>query len=231
MAFNIGLSGIRAASGDLEITGNNVANASTVGFKASRAEFVDVYSSSLFGSGFNQMGSGVLLDTVGQNFAQGNISTTNSSLDLAIDGDGFFILSDNGEETYTRQGMFGLDQDGFLVANNGSRIQGYQASDTGVLSGVLGDINIEVGNQAPALTSLVTSFVNLDAEADILASQGLQYTTSGLAIGTADTGLEESTASTVSSLRRAYNVWYSTRFHYGCCLDRIRLFRSRSFNI
>ena len=196
MAFNIGLSGIRAASGDLEITGNNVANASTIGFKASRAEFVDVYTTTLLGTGFNQTGSGVLLDTVAQHFNQGNISATENSLDLAIDGDGFFVLSDNGVESYTRQGMFGLDKNGFLVSNNGSRVQGFEATESGLVDGVMGDINIQVGNQPPSLTSLVSSFVNLNSAAQILAEEGTQHTTTGLAIGTADTGLADATTTT-----------------------------------
>ena len=121
MAFNIGLSGIRAASIDLEVTGNNVANASTVGFKESRAEFSDVYTTTILGTGSQPVGSGVLVDNVRQEFSQGNISGTENALDMAIDGNGFFILNNNGTESYTRAGIFGLDKDGFVVANNESR--------------------------------------------------------------------------------------------------------------
>ena len=157
MSFNIGLSGIRAASTDLEVTGNNVANASTIGFKESRAEFADVYTSTLLGTGLKPVGSGVMVDNVRQQFSQGNISGTENALDLAIDGNGFFVLEDRGSISYTRSGIFSLDKDGYVVANNGSRLQGYDANDSGVVSGVLGDIQIQISNQAPRLTSLASS--------------------------------------------------------------------------
>ena len=102
MAFNIGLSGINAASTDLSVTGNNIANASTTGFKESRAEFGDVYTNSLLGSGSAAVGSGVSVADVAQEFTQGSISATDNTLDLAIDGNGFFVLNDNGSQTYTR---------------------------------------------------------------------------------------------------------------------------------
>ena len=97
MAFNIGLSGLRAATSDLNVTGNNIANAGTVGFKQSRAEFADVYASSVLGTGKNPQGSGVLLADVSQLFNQGNINYTQNALDLAINGNGFFVTSNNGE--------------------------------------------------------------------------------------------------------------------------------------
>ena len=183
MSFNIGLSGIRAASTDLEVTGNNVANASTIGFKESRAEFADVYTSTLLGTGLKPVGSGVMVDNVRQQFSQGNISGTENALDLAIDGNGFFVLEDRGSISYTRSGIFSLDKDGYVVANNGSRLQGYDANDTGVVSGVLGDIQIQISNQAPRLTSLASSILNLNAGALVLQEQGLQLVSNGLAIG------------------------------------------------
>jgi flagellar hook protein FlgE len=197
MSFNIGLSGIRAASTDLEVTGNNVANASTTGFKQSRAEFSDVYTSSLLGTGSKPVGSGVMVENVRQQFSQGNISGTENALDMAIDGNGFFILEDRGSISYTRAGLFGLDKDGYVVANNGGRVQGFDANSDGVVSGVLGDIQIQVGNQAPALTSRVSALLNLDAGEKILQEQGLQITSNGLAIGVADAGIIESTSSTL----------------------------------
>ena len=199
MAFNIGLSGIRAASTDLEVTGNNVANASTVGFKESRAEFADVYTSTLLGTGLKPVGSGVLVDNVRQEFSQGNISGTENALDLAIDGNGFFVLDDRGSVSYTRSGIFSLDKNGFVVANNGSRLQGYEANENGVVSGVLGDINIQIANQPPRLTTLATAIVNLDAGEQVLQEQGLQITTNGLSVGAADAGIIESTKTVLSS--------------------------------
>ena len=96
MSFNIGLSGIKAASSDLNITGNNIANASTVGFKHSRAEFQDLYAASVLGTGKNAQGSGVLLGNVGQLFNQGTIDSTQNALDMGINGNGFFVTSNNG---------------------------------------------------------------------------------------------------------------------------------------
>jgi flagellar hook protein FlgE len=202
MSFNIGLSGIRAASTDLEVTGNNVANASTTGFKESRAEFSDVYTNSLLGAGSKPVGSGVRVENVRQQFSQGNISGTENALDMAIDGNGFFILEDRGSVSYTRAGLFGLDKDGYVVASNNSRLQGFDASSDGVVNGVLGDLQIQVGNQAPALTSRVSAQLNLDAGEEVLQEQGLELNANGLAIGIADSGIIESTRSTLSALGR-----------------------------
>ena len=99
MPFNTALSGLKAASTDLQVTGNNISNASTVGFKESRSEFADVYSANIFVSGDDQIGSGVRVGEVAQQFEQGTISFTSNSLDVAIDGEGFFVLSDEGATT------------------------------------------------------------------------------------------------------------------------------------
>ncbi|GGJ80571.1 flagellar hook protein FlgE [Pseudomonas matsuisoli] len=164
MSFNIGLSGIRAASQDLNITGNNIANASTVGFKQSRAEFQDLYASSMLGSGRNQTGSGVLLGNVGQLFNQGTIDTTGNALDMGVNGNGFFVTSNNGAIQYTRAGYFGTDKDGFIVDNNGYKLQGYPTSATGQLQdGVRGDLRLETTNQAPKATTTVAQTLNLNS--------------------------------------------------------------------
>ncbi len=164
MSFNIGLTGIKAADADLRATGNNIANASTTGFKRSRAEFGDVYASSILGSGSNSTGSGVLLTDVAQQFTQGNISFSDSSLDLAINGGGFFIMSDDGDVSYTRAGMFSTNKEGFIVDNSGARLQGFGAdSDGNIINGVLTDLQVQSGNQAPQPTAIVNSEFNLDA--------------------------------------------------------------------
>ncbi len=124
MSFNIGLSGLRAATKDLNVTGNNIANAGTAGFKQSRAEFSDVYAASVLGTGKNQQGSGVLLSNVSQLFNQGNINYTQNALDLAINGNGFFQVSNNGAISYSRAGYFGTDNQGFIVDNFGYNLQG-----------------------------------------------------------------------------------------------------------
>lgn len=206
MSFNIGLSGIRAASTDLEVTGNNVANASTTGFKESRAEFSDVYSSTLLGTGSKPVGGGVTVENVRQEFGQGNISGTDNALDMAIDGNGFFILKDRGSISYSRSGLFGLDKEGYVVSNNNSRVQGFNADQDGVVSGVLGDIKIQVGNQSPALTSRVSAIVNLDAGQEVLQEQGLKLISNGLAIGVADSGIIDSTTSTLVAAGQPTNA-------------------------
>ena len=165
MSFNIGLSGIRAASSDLNITGNNIANASTVGFKSSRAEFGDVYAASILGTGSNAQGSGVVLNNVAQIFTQGNINYTENSLDLAINGNGFFVTSNNGALSYTRAGYFGTNQEGFIVSNNGERLQGYGVDPlTGkVNEGVPTDLRVDTRAANPNPTSKVASTLNLNS--------------------------------------------------------------------
>lgn len=164
MSFNIGLSGLRAASKDLNVTGNNIANAGTVGFKQSRAEFSDVYAASVMGTGKNPQGSGVLMSNISQQFNQGNINYTQNALDLAINGNGFFQVSNNGAMSYTRAGYFGTDRTGFLVDNFGYKLQGYPVDANGNLqSGVVGDLQVQTTNQAPKATSQITTAFNLNS--------------------------------------------------------------------
>lgn len=168
MAFNTGLSGLRAASVDLDVTGNNIANASTVGFKSSRVQFGDLYASGFLSAGTNPIGDGVRVQDVQQSFGQGNISFTDNGLDLAISGDGFFILSNNGEIRYSRAGQFGIDKDGYVVNNQSMRVQGYTADDDGNLSGIRGDLQIETSNLAPRRTTSLVSELNLDSREEVL---------------------------------------------------------------
>ncbi len=163
MAFNTALSGLQAASGDLNVIGNNVANASTVGFKESRAEFADVYAST--GGGGTSIGSGVILSSVTQQFSQGQIAFTNNNLDLAVNGDGFYILSKNGEITYSRAGSFGVDKDGYVTNSLDQRLRGFLADSSGNITGAQGDLQISTANLSPQATSDVNFTVNLDASA------------------------------------------------------------------
>ena len=165
MSFNIGLSGIRAASSDLNITGNNIANASTVGFKSGRAEFGDVYAASILGTGSNAQGSGVVLNNVAQIFTQGNINYTENSLDLAINGNGFFVTSNNGALSYTRAGYFGTDREGNIVNNQGQRLQGYGVTAlTGkITEGVPTDLRVDTRAANPNATTAVKSTLNLNS--------------------------------------------------------------------
>jgi flagellar hook protein FlgE len=197
MPFNTALSGLNAANADLKITGNNIANASTVGFKSSRAEFGDVYATTILGSGSNTIGSGVKLQNVSQQFTQGNVSFTENSLDLAISGSGFFVLNNGGDQAFTRAGTFGLDKDGFIVNNLGATLQGFAADVNGNISGVLGDLQIQTGNQPPRQTTLVESVVNVDSTEEVLQRSGTTFVTDGNAIGVAQVGQLTDTASTL----------------------------------
>lgn len=164
MSFNIGLTGIRAADADLRVTGNNIANASTTGFKRSRAEFGDVYANSMVGASSNATGSGVALADVAQQFVEGNTSFTDNVLDLSINGSGFFVMSDGGDISYTRSGAFSTDDMGYIINNTGFNLQGYAADNNGnIINGVLTDLRIDTSNQAPQQTTNVTSEFNLDA--------------------------------------------------------------------
>ncbi len=172
MPFNTSLSGLRASSQDLAVTGNNIANASTIGFKESRAEFGDVYANSILGTGSRTPGSGVLVNRIAQQFGQGNINITNNSLDLAVNGSGFFILSDQGSLNYTRAGSFGLDNQGYIVASNNSRLQGFAANPTGqILSGALADLRLQTADINPSATTQVNVRFNLDSS-DALPATG-----------------------------------------------------------
>src|SRR5690606_20523573 len=115
MPFNVALTGLRAANTDLSVTGNNIANASTTGFKQSRAEFGDIYSSSFLSTGSARAGDGVRVQSISQQFSQGAISLTENGLDLAIDGEGFFVLNDGGAQTFSRAGVTRVDKDGYIV--------------------------------------------------------------------------------------------------------------------
>lgn len=188
MPFNTALSGIRAANSDLRITGNNIANASTTGFKLSRAEFGDVYATSVLSGGSNSVGSGVQLQSVSQQFGQGNLNFTENELDLAITGGGFFIMSQNGDRLYTRAGTMGLDSSGNIINNTGAILQGFTADAAGNIGGVLGDLQIQANTQPPAQTTLVNSEVNLDSNETVLQSTGSTFSTDGSVIGVAQTG-------------------------------------------
>ena len=164
MGFQQGLSGLNAASKSLEVTGNNVANSSTVGFKGAKAEFADVYAASLTGGGSNQVGIGTQIGGVVQQFTQGNVTASNNPLDIAINGGGFFRMSTNGTIDYSRNGQFQLDKFGHIVNAQGARLTGYVADAKGVLStGAPADITISTADQSPQQTTKVKLLINLDS--------------------------------------------------------------------
>ncbi len=171
MSFQQGLSGLNAASKQLEVIGNNVSNANTVGFKQSRAEFADVFANSITGGGGSQIGIGTNLATVAQQFTQGNITSTNNSLDIAINGNGFFRMSSNGAVTYTRNGQFQLDKFGYIVDSASKRLTGYAADTNGnILSGAAVDLQINTADIQPVATTEIEGTINLDSRNNPLAA-------------------------------------------------------------
>ncbi|AVX90568.1 flagellar hook protein FlgE [Pseudomonas koreensis] len=170
MSFNIGLSGLYAANKQLDVTGNNIANVATAGFKSSRAEFEDVYSATRLGSGSKVIGNGVRLANVSQQFTQGDINNTGNVLDMGINGSGFFTMSNNGSISYTRAGTFKVDNAGYITNTDyTSRLQGYGVDANGkIINGVLTDLKIDTSNLAPKSTSLVTSTINLNSSAPVI---------------------------------------------------------------
>ena len=171
MTFRVALSGLNAASTDLSVTANNIANSATSGFKSSRTEFASLFAVSSQGATSTQSGAGVRVSNIAQQFSQGNIDFTDSSLDLAVSGQGFFILSEGGALSYTRAGAFQLDRDGYVVNAQGKRLQVFEPSPTGGFNtGSLGDLRLLTGESPPNATTLVETIANLPANASPPAS-------------------------------------------------------------
>ncbi len=164
MGFQAGLSGLNAASKNLDVIGNNVANANTVGFKQSQAQFADVYAAALTGAGGSQIGIGTQLAAVAQQFTQGNISVTNNALDMAINGQGFFRMDDNGAISYARNGQFQLDKDGFIVSSQGNKLTGFAADVAGnIVAAAPVPLQIPTADLVPRASTAVEVGLNLDA--------------------------------------------------------------------
>lgn len=174
MSFQQALSGLNAAAKNLDVIGNNVANTSTVGFKAAQAQFADVYASALTGGGGSQVGIGTKLASIAQQFTQGNVTATNNPLDVAINGNGFFQVDNNGALAYTRNGQFQIDRDEYLVNSQGYRVQGYPVVG-GVPGGSPGDIQLATTILAPSATTSAAISLNLDSRASSLASSGFNF--------------------------------------------------------
>jgi flagellar hook protein FlgE len=165
-SFSIALSGLTASSSNLDVTANNIANADTVGFKESRAEFADVYASGAVNLNTSVTGEGVRLASTSQQFTQGNISTSSSNLDLAISGDGFFTLKDANGIVYSRNGQFAEDSNGNVVSSTGQALQVYPPLvNGGFNTGALSDLNLQTAQSAPLQTTTGTVILNLPAGA------------------------------------------------------------------
>ena len=173
MSFNIALSGLGAAQKDLDTTANNIANVNTVGFKESRAEFGDVYASSLLSAGKTKVGDGVLTQEVSQQFSQGSLKFTNNSLDLAITGNGFFATKQDpssNDLSYTRAGQFKLNKDNFVVNSAGEHLLAFPVNNDGTSSSTAlstaNPLRIPDSSGAPKATTEVKLKMNLPANAD-----------------------------------------------------------------
>src|SRR5665213_3012954 len=168
MSFQQGLSGLNAASANLDVIGNNIANSNTYGAKSSRAEFADMYANAIGGTS-NAIGIGTKVAAVSQQFTQGTISTTDNPLDVAINGTGFFEVSDkSGAISYTRNGEFKTDTSGFIVNDQGQRLMGYPADATGtIIPGTATALQMPTAGLTPVVTSTISMEMNLDATAAV----------------------------------------------------------------
>ena len=165
MSFQQGLSGLNASSKNLEIIGNNIANANTFGTKVSRAEFADVYAAALNGAGTNSVGIGTTMAAVAQQFTQGAITTSDNPMDLAINGAGFFQITDGKSPVqYSRNGQFKVDRDGFIVNAFGKQLMGYAADGLGVIQpGQAVSLQLPTGGVSPKPTGRMDIEMNLDS--------------------------------------------------------------------
>jgi len=173
MTFSTSLSGLNAASADLDVTSNNIANVATTGFKGSRAEFADVFAASPLGTTSNAIGSGVQLASVSQQFGQGNLDFTENTLDMAVTGEGFFVLRPNqtsSELSYTRAGAFQVDQNGLVANSAGQILQVFPVDPlTGVVgtTSLTGTIPLQVPNTVGSPQASTTVDINLNLPAGI----------------------------------------------------------------
>lgn len=167
MGFSQGLSGLKASATSLDVIGNNIANASTVGFKAARAQFSDLYALTMHTAAANQVGIGTMVMRVQQQFIQGNVTPTENALDVAINGNGFFRFSDKGTIVYSRNGQLEMTKDGYLVNGAKHRLTGYPVYENGELAnGAPVEIQIPQEDIPPKITTKVDMLLNLDSRND-----------------------------------------------------------------
>jgi flagellar hook protein FlgE len=182
MSFQQGLSGLNSSSKALDVLGNNIANANTVGFKSAEVHFSDVYANSLSGGGASQVGIGSTISGIQQTFSQGNITATNNPLDISINGGGFFRMDQSGEITYTRSGQFHLDNAGYIVNDAAMRVMGYPADANGVISASSPvDLQLSASQIPPRATSAalagnLTAALNLDSRQGVPAVTPFNFT-------------------------------------------------------
>jgi flagellar hook protein FlgE len=166
--FQQGLSGLNGAAKSLDVIGNNIANASTVGFKSSEVQFADLYANSLNGVSGTNAGIGVNVAKIAQQFTQGNIETTNNPLDISINGGGFFRLTTNGAISYSRNGQFHMQNDGTIANSTGSQVTGFLANKDGViLQGAPVPLKIDQSDLTPVATTKANIAMNLSSTSEV----------------------------------------------------------------
>jgi flagellar hook protein FlgE len=169
MTFEIALTGLNAASTQLGVISNNIANNATTGFKRSRAEFADEFAKSTLGYAATAVGQGVRNSAINQEFTQGGVSFTNKNFDVAISGEGMFRMTDGNETYYTRAGTFGLDPEGFIVNSQGSRLSGYSTDVDDKIIPIANDLRLDFSELPPRATEELGFTLNLNSNAEILA--------------------------------------------------------------
>ena len=164
-----GISGLKANMSAMSVIGDNLANMNTIGYKGSRVSFADLLAQNIGGSyGTNQVGLGVMLSDVSPLFNQGSLESTGSGTDLAIEGNGFFVLRDlSGTSYYTRAGQFNFNKDGSMVNPEGLFVRGYMADAVGNLGNTVEDVQLSFAPVPPRATGAMDLVANLDSDADV----------------------------------------------------------------
>ncbi|MFM0317319.1 flagellar hook-basal body complex protein [Paraburkholderia nemoris] len=208
MGYQQGLSGLSASSSDLDVIGNNIANANTVGFKSGAAQFADMYANSVATAVGNQVGIGTKLSEVQQQFSQGTITSTNQALDVAINGNGFFQLSNNGSLVYSRNGVFQLDKNGNITNAQGLQLMGYAANSAGIINTAQTvPLSVPTANIAPQATTKIVAGLNLNAQDPLML--GTPAVTSALATS----GLTTTGATITNTASGTNNDTYTVNFN------------------
>jgi flagellar hook protein FlgE len=213
MSFEVAVTGMNAATADLEVISNNIANSNTNGFKRSRAEFADVYAASDLGVSKNSTGEGVRVTNVRQQFTQGEVNFTENNLDLAISGGGFFRLNDStGGIVFSRAGTFGMDREGYLINASEQRLTGYQSNEKGKILPTLGQMKIDTSDLTPKASENISLGANLSLGAEPLPTDPpFDHTKANTyTFSTAATVYDSQGASHVVDMyfiKNAQNVW------------------------
>lgn len=171
MSLQQALSGLNASNRELDAIGNNVSNARTVGFKQAELKFGDVFAASVAGTGNGGIGIGTQVGDVAQLFTQGNLTVSSNPLDMAINGDGFFRVSDGGQTLYTRNGQFQLDKNSYIVNSNGNRLTGYPVGPNGqITTSAPVDLQVSAADLPPTVTTETNIGLNLDSRKPVIAA-------------------------------------------------------------